>query len=730
MSLHTDDLINLVCPLLSVQMVTMYRNAFAWAKLDPNDIDFATNTFLKKLAEYVSHLGNWLEVKPSIMSHCQDLNLESLFSLFWDITAHDSLYVSIPLMHLWPALLRSSALQESDVMRPYIAQLLQVCTSRLVRYEQLPEEVTEPTFLFLAEDFDTLPERHAFLGNYRRLCVDVIEIIVRKHAAEAIGHILNQSTVMLERLAGQAARSPRDFSRTSVALVMIESQIQVVDAAVKGYLKWLAAQDNDNDDPQQSETDREQILDNFRQWCEMVLRLDLRDPEILRRLVPVVVTISTKILKTVPSFAAHVAEQLLNITLQEDPAYPQYSEAVKTLQHVSTIELQRMAMVFADQFLEIFDALKGRIEANVATYQLDLRPQLGYRAFLVIIIQRASTLDAQTRIDRMQEMLMPVKDGWQDPALTTAASSFESFCEFLGLGNLANYLSSRKFQSITDWSEQELDAEGQALQAEILERNERIPIRLTKAMLAATTERVEPDSPAQEVARLLWSNLMPSILPNLLQMISHAQTFYNIDKWTGLSEEMQQVIKRILTDRFWQVGISTESKDDFFAKVNKSKNSYEGLASTIRGTMRQVRETAYYILYGFSRFKNYFYAVDDLPQPLSQALYANCHHLSPHHFSVLLTVSGQLIDGCPQHLRENFLPPVLSILFRQIDLKLNSEWDMVNQRRDQAMEDDNLGDEMRTESILRQLTYSAVQLAYSLLDQQRVGKWTSQRHYL
>jgi exportin-5 len=719
MSLHDDDLASIIAPLYSAPMVELYRRAAEWAQLDPNDIDFDRNTYLKKHAEFVSHLASWVEMKPNMLSSCENLDLNSLFSLFWTITAHQSLFVSLPLMHLWARLLRSPVLKGTEIIQPYVPRLLELCTSRLVRYEQLPDEVNEPTFLFLAEDFDTLPDRHAFLGNYRRLCVEVIEVIVRQHPVDAVGYILNQSTQILQRLAGESSQTPKDFSTKSVALVMIDSQIQVVDAAVKGFLKWLAAQENN--DPQQNEANRNQILETFKRWCEMIFGLNLKDPEILRRLVPVAVTISTKILKSMPSFATYIAEQLLSITLKEDPAYPQYSDAVKTLQHVSTIELQRLATVFADEFLGIFDAFERRIQENIAIHKLDYRPQLGYSAFLLIIIQRATTLDNQTRVERMEQMLMPVKNGWQDPALDAAAADFGSFCEFLGLGNLNDYLSAKNFSSVKDWSAQPLDEEGQALQELILNRNERIPIRITKAMLAATTDRAEPGTPAMEASRMLWSNLMPSILPNLLKMVSHAQAFYNMEKWAGLPEEMQQVIRRILTDRFWQVGISTESKDDFFAKVNNSKNSYEGLASTIRGTMRQVRESTYYILFCFTRFKENFYGISDLPEPLSQALYANAQYLSPHHFSVLVQFSGQLINGCPPDLRSSFLPSLLPILFRQIDLKLNAEWDLVNRRKDQAAEDDNLGDEMRTESILRQVTYNACQLAYSLLDRQRIG---------
>jgi exportin-5 len=179
---------------------------------------------------------------------------------------------------------------------------------------------------------------------------------------------------------------------------------------------------------------------------------------------------------------------------------------------------------------------------------------------------------------------------------------------------------------------------------------------------------------------------------------------------------LQQVIRRVLTDRFWQAGISTESREDFFARISSSKSTYEGFASTVRGTVRQIRESSYYILYSLTHFWDEFYGIHNLPGPLSQALYSNATALSAHHLSVLLSVSTHIIEGCPRHLRAHFLPPVVEGLFRVLNTKISSEWDAVNRQVVQAGENDNLTDEMKTESILRQLTYSAISLVAVLLD--------------
>lgn len=200
---------------------------------------------------------------------------------------------------------------------------------------------------------------------------------------------------------------------------------------------------------------------------------------------------------------------------------------------------------------------------------------------------------------------------------------------------------------------------------------------------------------------------------------SHAHAFHDPANWGG--DEMQPIVERILTDRFWQAGISSGSRDEFYSRITASRTSLEGFASSVRGKIRAVRESCYSILFSMSRLREHFYKFPELPGPLSEALFKNSPHLSSHQFSVLLNISRCLIDDCPVRYRSQFLPPMLSTLFANIDRKVTVEWDTIEQRK-QGLGDTDLTDEMKSESVLRQLTYSAVIMVASLLDPQRGGE--------
>jgi exportin-5 len=146
----------------------------------------------------ISHLGALIEHRPSLIP--EDCDLPNFLNLLLEMVRNESLMVSIPVLSVWVRLLRSETIANSDAVANLIGPLLEICSSRLTRYEWLPEDSGNATVLFLLEDIDTMPERHAFLGNYRRYCVQIIEMIVQGKPFEAFCHVLTQVDHSLKTL--------------------------------------------------------------------------------------------------------------------------------------------------------------------------------------------------------------------------------------------------------------------------------------------------------------------------------------------------------------------------------------------------------------------------------------------------------------------------------------------------------------------------------------------------
>lgn len=210
----------------------------------------------------------------------------------------------------------------------------------------------------------------------------------------------------------------------------------------------------------------------------------------------------------------------------------------------------------------------------------------------------------------------------------------------------------------------------------------------------------------------------------------HAHACHNHNNWANLPQEMKSIVGRVLADRFWQAGISEGSKDEFYARVVDKKGTLEGLASTVRGAVRVVRDTCYAILFCMSRLDLQFYGFDELPGPLSLALFADSVCLSSHQIINLLNLVRYLVDHCPVQLREHFLPPLLAACFQQIDNKINTEWEKLGFQSEVQAAGEALTEEMKNESILRQLTYTAVVMVADFLDPHRTSKFCILRHGL
>ncbi|KAI9724251.1 MAG: hypothetical protein M1828_003675 [Chrysothrix sp. TS-e1954] len=701
---------SLVSPAMSTQQISAFKSVRSSAEVDLEDLDETRYMFLKKFSEVMCGLGTIFLEHPSEIISTADVPAYVAFTL--EILQDSSLVVSIPVLYLWTQLLASHQTLD-HLLRPHISILLEICSRRTIRYEALPAQYEDDTIRFLNEDFEILPEKHAFVGNYRRFCSDIVERIVRQNPSDAMKHIIGQADGILQSVPEFERSLDRDrYESQSLYYSQIEAQAAVVTTAGKGYASWLKEQRADTGRVDQV---HDQLLQDLESWCYKLLQMDIKDPNVLRRLLQLVLDITLAAFPTQSRFPLTICEKVLAYDLPEDSQSASYHEAIQELKYVSCRIVRKLAQKSTDVFMSVFPEFQQKINEVISRPNLDSRTKEDYKAVLFTIILRASTLNDQERDSRLHEMLEPTVAKWQDPQLTSAVSSFESFCKLLGLDQAAQYLFDNKAHSVQDWSDTTLDQHGQRVRDDLYEKPIKLPLVDTRALIGASSDKPLVGSAAYTCAKKQWRSAIPIILPNLLQLLAHVHAFSNPERFSSFPTEIQDIIQRSLVDRIWQSGISTESRDDFYIKVKGSKNTFEGLASAMRACIRTVRELCYWILHCMAPFEDAFYGHRDLPDALARALYEDAHVLSSHQFSILLKLSTALQECCPAESASYFLPPLLSGLFTQIDRKITAEWARLDSQATSANADeDALSQEMKSESIVRQLTNSAVNLIATL----------------
>jgi exportin-5 len=640
---------------------------------------------------------------------------------------HDSLLVSIPVLHSFTKLLVAKSPAISSTMGQRVAVLLGTCSQRLIKYESLSHEEL-PVILYLNEDFENPPELHSFLGNYRRYCITVIENIAYYMPQEAVGHILDQTVQMVNTIC-QDFRPPFPSTgpaKTPIPVLQLESQASVLRSTMNGFIQWYSKASRPESKSDQHTTNNVYgvTLTNLRDFCYKLMTMKPQHPEIARLTTHIAVNVLVKTLQGQPELVVKILDYCLSLEYADDPSNKDYSAAVKNFQGARLGEMQRIAMSFPDYLLDVYSDLETRVNSMMSAEGADERTKWGLQAFLFIIVHRASAVDSQARLDRLQQIIQPVVDIWQDPQLTEALSTFSGFCSVVGLEGLPEYLSSQRYASIQDWPSQPLDQEGKARQTDVQMKVMRLPLNATKNLLAATTEKLKESSREYQIGAQVWGPAMQAMLSNVLQMTRHATSFPNSSNWSNFPPELQMVMQKMLVDRFWQAGISNESRDEFYARIAESGDTYEGFASAIRGIPRQIRDWCYHIVYGMTRFEEEFFGLKELPQPLAEALLTDASSLSTHHLQRLIALVERLVQRCPAHHRRHFMPPILSMFFSQTDKKISAEWEVIERSTTQTVEgEDQLNDEMKAESVLRATTYAVVNFASTILDQRATGSY-------
>ena len=713
--LEEQEVQALVWPLVQPGSVATLKKLYTWSVVSADEIDSNRYTISKKLSELLSLFGDHV---------CQygpphDIDLVPFLEFLTLVAEHESLIVSIPVVHSWVKILETPSWRIGPAVWKCMHPLLAAIAPRLIQYEQLPEHDQSSVGVFVNEEIELFPERQGFYLNYRRLCAAVIEWICFAAPEHTLREVIKETNSLFDNIESSERRFDKArYERVSRTVLEADAYFSLVDATYKGFDRWQAAHRESPTSEQEQLGQR--MREELKAWMlGMMNKRNFKDPQIKQRQIKSAVEMSHRVLQKDTGFAFDVLEHILSSFIISQQELSIYAEAVEDLHSYATTELRRLSLQHADYFVTFYDQLQSKFTDLISQSGAHERLQIDLKSILFSVIQRATAVDYAQRQAKLEEFLQPIAAAWADQSLQSNLSSLEAFARSQAFDQVGPYLASIRAGDIEDWSQAPFDNRGVQIQQQMLSGYARLPLRETRILLSISTERLEQGSDVHKMICDLWSPMVATMLECVLRLTSYNHQLHNPFSWPNLPTPLEGVIRRILRDRYWQSGISAGSMGDFHSKVKNTKSTLEGFASSVRGRIRNNLEQCYSILHTLGRLGPVFYSLQQLPELIAQAAIDTVTPLSPHHFSVMLQMLPKLIDECPPKSRQHFLTPIIWSLLVQMDSKLSAEWEKMGQRKQNKQEDEDLSDEMRDDSVLRQTTYKAVNLVAHWLNPKR-----------
>jgi exportin-5 len=698
----------LVHPLLHPDSVSLLQRLYEWSVVTVDDIDSPRYTISKKLSELLSLFSD------HICQHTPPdegtLDLGPFINLLTIIAGHESLIVSIPIVHAWVKMLEVKAWRLAVTARKHVHAFVEVASRRVIQYDQLPSEPPHPVVVFVNDEIELHPERQGFYINYRRLCGGVVEWACLASPSDVMPFIMNRAGQILAGiLSSQVQFNPSQYERVSDNILQADAAFTLVDAAGKGVDRMYL-----------SPTEQQEFRTQLRSWYVDRLRgNNFHDPQIRQRQIRSAVEAANRVFQHDTEYAFIVLEHVLVSFMTKQEAHVVYTEAVDELSSYATNELRRLSLQHADYFVTFLEQIEAKFTELIGQIGANDRVRIELKSTLFSIVQRATAIDAGQRQARLEVFMRPIAASWSSPTVQNTLGSVEAFIHSQAFDQVAPYLASLNAGSIEDWTSVPYDGRGIRIQGQMTAGFAALPLRETRILLSISTERLGEGSEALNMVSSLWSSLVPTILEYVLRTTGYNHQLHDPASWPGVTPQSRPIIQRVLRDRYWQSGISSGSMGEFHSKVKATKSTLEGFASSVRGRIRNNLEQCYSILHTLARLGPVFYGFQQLPQLFAQFAIDSTGPLSPHHFSTVLQMLPKLIDECPPANRQHFLTPILSSLLVQMDTKLSHAWEKMGQRKQVKHDDEDLSDEMRDESVLRNTTQKAVNLVSLWLNPNR-----------
>jgi exportin-5 len=695
-----EDMDEVVGTIFKPEGIQLLSNIYGSIRLDPDDIDDEYYAFAKKVTEMIVGLCEHLQTVDPEKS-----DLSNYLKLVLSTTTSDSLTISAISLNFWGNMLREN--DKIEIIEDYIFDLLEVAASKLLNFNELTEDHVSRKFIDF--DFNSQAESYPFLSNYKRLVDDIIRLTLCIKAEPGLLWLNQRLETFFSSEIGIEGLTADDLDYHQEPYILTVSQLDIVEASVRGIIRWKIWYAN---------ADYNEKLDVLLKAVEVLLdrllAMQAKDPVILKKLVQLYVQF-TPLSKDNMIF--RVIEKLLTMCTFECPqnASDDRATAVKELRTTCGTELNRIAFVMPENLKNILDELDGVFQSLLP--RLSQSEAVSFKAFLLVVSQRSSIENKDERFIRIVE---PEIASWTEPSTVKGLSDLPWFMERLGIVQIAEYFKSRGISPDADLLKTPMDEQGLKLKADLKDRwSALFPVRSTRLLIQYSIEKLAKDSKEFKNLLRLWRPRVVPIIPHILQLLYQIQSYHNPENWKHLPDIVQSFVRDTTVERFWQMGVSIQSRDEFLEESVKAMHTLRDFADSVGNIVRYTREYVFLSLATISNLDDAFYTVPNIADLFWRAATGENVGITLHSWKHMINIMLRaVVKNCPPEQVGTFMCQLLPQMFVTLDELLVNKWEKVYISGLQIDEDDaQLSEEMMEEHLLRQVTQVIIRLLVDCVGQ-------------
>ncbi|KAJ9105708.1 hypothetical protein QFC19_003483 [Naganishia cerealis] len=684
-------------------------------QIDPDDIDEKTYALLKKTVEMIVSLSEYLNV--SIPLKCKiswdRADLDDYLRLVLATTNHPSLIISGLSLQMWVTILRFDELSAKVPILNILSDLLEIAANRSINYSVVGDDNISKKFLDV--DFDSNSEASSFLNNYKKFTEDIVRITVCKKPEDGLLWLENRLQQFFSSDLGSKCIQEYRLDEKSDAFNYGNTQFNIIENCIRGISRWRIWYRGSDFDVVNDRLNK--LVESL---GERLLAMNLQCPLLIRKQVQTMVQFAP-LLKDVSPLMFQVLEKIITTATFEYPPdiNDEDKELVRDLRTSCGTELNRLAYIMPESLRKIFTELENVVTNILSSKKVSDHEVVSFKSFLLVI---ASRLSIGEKDELFAKIVDPELSAWSAPDTEKGLTDLHWFMERMGIVEIASYFQKRGITAHTNLLEAEMDEDGKMLKNKLKDHWLSIfPIRATRIFIQYSIEKLSHDSTEYLNLLKLWKPRVQPIVPHILQLLSQIQAYHNPENWKDLPDAVQTFVRYSCMERFWQQGVSIQSKETFIEENVKAALTLRDFADSVGHLIRYTREYAFLTIGSLSQLEDTLYEVPGMATMIWNAVAGDTTGVTLHSWKHMInSCLRSVVRNCPVKFVDIFMAELLPKAFVDIDKLIVSKWDKVymNGLQLQGNEDDEtLSEEMMEEHMLRQLTATVVRFLMDVVSQ-------------